>query len=119
MFRIARNLFLNDIRARNIRTAYAAESVHHTPGAVDGERVLESQLTYDAVCRFISALPEEQRSTLLLVAVEGLSYREASDILGVPIGTVTSRLARGRAALKSWVEDPPPEKDANDREIWS
>ena len=44
-------------------------------------------------------LPEEQRLAVALVLVEGLSYKEAAEVLEVPIGTVTSRLARGRAAL--------------------
>jgi DNA-directed RNA polymerase specialized sigma24 family protein len=45
-------------------------------------------------------LPEEQREAVALVCVEGLAYREAADALGVPIGTLTSRLARGREALQ-------------------
>ena len=47
----------------------------------------------------LAELPEEQRSAVALVLIEGLSYREAADILGVPIGTVTSRLSRAREAL--------------------
>ena len=49
-------------------------------------------------------LPEEQRAVILLVCVEGLSYGEVSEILGVPIGTVTSRLGRGRTALRQFVD---------------
>lgn len=47
----------------------------------------------------IGQLPEEQRQVLLLVTIEGLSYQEAADLLGIPIGTVMSRLARARLAL--------------------
>jgi RNA polymerase sigma-70 factor (ECF subfamily) len=46
------------------------------------------------------ALPEEQREALLLVTVEGLGYREAAEVAGVPLGTLMSRLARGREALR-------------------
>jgi RNA polymerase sigma-70 factor (ECF subfamily) len=46
-------------------------------------------------------LSDEQREVVSLVLIEGLSYREAADIVGVPIGTVTSRLARGREALQA------------------
>ena len=46
-------------------------------------------------------LPDEQRLAVALVMVEGLSYQEAADVLEVPIGTVTSRLARGRTALEA------------------
>jgi len=44
-------------------------------------------------------LPDEQREIVSLILIEGLGYRECSDILGLPIGTVASRLARGRTAL--------------------
>jgi RNA polymerase sigma-70 factor, ECF subfamily len=46
-------------------------------------------------------LPNEQREAVALVCVEGLAYREAADTLGVPVGTLTSRLARGREALQT------------------
>ncbi|HTI44871.1 MAG TPA: RNA polymerase sigma factor [Candidatus Nitrosotalea sp.] len=49
----------------------------------------------------IAALPEDQREVLLLIGLEGLSYQEATDILGVPLGTVMSRLNRGRNAVKA------------------
>jgi RNA polymerase sigma-70 factor (ECF subfamily) len=45
-------------------------------------------------------LPEDQREVLVLIAVEGLSYRDAADILGIPVGTVMSRLGRAREALR-------------------
>ena len=49
--------------------------------------------------RVLGELPEEQRSVVALVLIDGLSYREAASVLDVPIGTVTSRLARARDAL--------------------
>jgi len=52
-------------------------------------------------------LPEQQRIVLLLVAVEGVSYREAASILNIPIGTVTSRIARARATLVSGLDERP------------
>ena len=56
------------------------------------------------IARALSTLVEEQRSVLLLVMLEGLSYREVADIQGVPIGTVMSRLARARAHVKASLE---------------
>ena len=56
----------------------------------------------------LDRLPEEQRLAVALVLVEGLSYREAAQVMEVPIGTLTSRLARGRMALQSMLADPPP-----------
>ena len=56
------------------------------------------------IARALATLAEEQRSVLLLVTLEGLSYREVADIQGVPIGTVMSRLARARAHVKASLE---------------
>jgi RNA polymerase sigma-70 factor, ECF subfamily len=56
--------------------------------------------------RALAALPPDQRTVLLLVGLEDFGYREAADILGIPIGTVMSRLARGRARLRLLMEGP-------------
>ncbi|MGO4839215.1 sigma factor-like helix-turn-helix DNA-binding protein, partial [Rhizobiaceae sp. 2RAB30] len=53
-------------------------------------------------------LGEEQRAALHLVAIEGLSYQEAADALGIPIGTLMSRIGRARAALRELEETAPP-----------
>jgi RNA polymerase sigma-70 factor (ECF subfamily) len=66
---------------------------HHSPSA---ERTVVAQTTLAAFER----LPHEQRAILLWVTVEGLRYQEIADILGVPIGTVMSRLSRARQALR-------------------
>jgi len=58
--------------------------------------------------RALSALVDEQRQALLLVALEGLSYREIAEIQGVPIGTVMSRLARARSQIKTFLEGGRP-----------
>ena len=60
------------------------------------------------IARALSTLVEEQRSVLLLVMLEGLSYREVADIQGVPIGTVMSRLARARAHVKASLDGERP-----------
>ena len=65
----------------------------------DGEREIEMNITAAAVLRAIDRLPQAQRETILLVYGEGYSYAEAAAALGVPIGTIMSRLAAGRAAL--------------------
>ncbi|MCR6494979.1 sigma-70 family RNA polymerase sigma factor [Thermomonas sp. S9] len=54
-----------------------------------------------------SRLPAEQRAVLVLVVVEGVGYREAAAALGIPVGTVMSRLARARARLRAFAEEPP------------
>ncbi|WP_323130404.1 sigma factor-like helix-turn-helix DNA-binding protein, partial [Sinorhizobium medicae] len=54
-------------------------------------------------------LPEDQRAALHLVAIEGLSYQKAADALGVPLGTLMSRIGRARASLREMEADQPPE----------
>lgn len=95
MFRVCRNLWIDELRSRTVRGVVgdAAEP------AVDGEAVLLGEVAVREVTDAMAALPEEQRALLSLVAVEGLTYREASEVLEIPIGTVMSRLARARAAL--------------------
>lgn len=58
--------------------------------------------------RALATLVDEQRDALLLVVLEGLSYREVADAQGVPIGTVMSRLARARAQIKSYLDGERP-----------
>jgi RNA polymerase sigma-70 factor (ECF subfamily) len=60
------------------------------------------------IARALATLVEDQRSVLLLVMLEGLSYREVAEIQGVPIGTVMSRLARARAHVKAFLEGERP-----------
>lgn len=105
MFRIARNLYLNQVRDRGVRREQPyedewGETGHHT----DGERIMESRLTYGAVRQCVARLPEEQRSVLLLVTVEGMSYQEVAACLELPMGTIASRLARARLALRAMLE---------------
>lgn len=71
----------------------------------DGEAEMQARLEAKDVWQAMAALPEEQREAVALVCVEGLAYREAAAALGVPIGTLTSRLARGREALQRVLGD--------------
>jgi RNA polymerase sigma-70 factor (ECF subfamily) len=58
--------------------------------------------------RALASLVEDQRSVLLLVVLEGLSYREVAEVQGVPIGTVMSRLARARLQIKAYLDGERP-----------
>jgi RNA polymerase sigma-70 factor, ECF subfamily len=98
LFAILRSIWLNEIRSRRVREGAGfvdAENVLMT----DGAREIETNITASAVLRAIDRLPEAQRETVLLVYGEGYSYAEAATALGVPVGTIMSRLASGRAAL--------------------
>jgi RNA polymerase sigma-70 factor, ECF subfamily len=99
MFRILRNLWIDQVRRQ--RTAGVQDDIQERHDIVgsSGERETEARLTLKSVAETIDGLVDEQREVLLLVCVEELSYREAADILGIPIGTVMSRLARARKNL--------------------
>lgn len=64
-----------------------------------GEEPILSKMWLAEVQQIINGLPSEQREVLLLVCVEDLAYREVAEVLGIPIGTVMSRLARARKRL--------------------
>jgi RNA polymerase sigma-70 factor (ECF subfamily) len=99
MFRIVQTIWLDRGRRRRTRGAEIdPELVALSDHGVAARRA-EDRLTLAAVRSAVAALPEEQRSVIALVAIDGRSYREAADALGVPIGTVMSRLARARAKL--------------------
>ena len=115
LFRIARNLFLNDRRDNRRRGPHLPIDEHADSHVFDGERAAVSGIALEAVTAGLQHLPEEQRSALLLIAVEGLGYREAAEVLGVPIGTVTSRLARARITLRTQLDEPAPARAATSR----
>ncbi len=96
MFGIMKNAWLDDRRARARRgeTALPEDSGEHPAVSPD-----ETNTNLWSVSEAMSKLPEDQRLAIALVLVEGLSYKEAAEVLEIPIGTLTSRLARGRTAL--------------------
>jgi RNA polymerase sigma-70 factor (ECF subfamily) len=99
MFRITQNLWIDAVRARRVRAVVAHDPEAAEKVAIDGAREVESRLTFADTARALAELPEEQRAVVALVLIDGMSYREAADTLNVPMGTVTSRLARARMAL--------------------
>jgi RNA polymerase sigma-70 factor, ECF subfamily len=108
LFKIARNLFLNKIRADTVRRGHL-HMVQQTEQIVqDGEAAGQAKIELGRVFAEVCRLPEEQRSVLLLVAVEGMSYKDTAAITGLPIGTVTSRIARARQSLRVMVGESQP-----------
>lgn len=105
MFRIIQTTWLDRRRSAEVRLAvYGTEGLDAIEGA-DAARHIEARSTLRSVERLIALLPDEQRAVLMLVTIEGVAYREAADILGIPIGTVMSRLARARLALGQALDD--------------
>jgi RNA polymerase sigma-70 factor, ECF subfamily len=98
MYTIMRNLWIDQIRMRRTQQHDRIEAAHEVMGE-DGEALAEKNDSLAAVRRALATLPAQQRVALTLVCVDGLSYKEAAAVLDVPIGTVTSRIARGREAL--------------------
>lgn len=99
LFRILRNAWIDHVR--RVKTQGTTVDIADTPDAavVDGVRNVEALLMLRQTEAAMAELPEDQREVLVLVCVEDLSYREAAEVIGVPIGTVMSRLSRGRLAL--------------------
>ncbi len=98
LFAILRSIWLNEIRSRKIREGGGFVDAEEAL-SVDGARQIEANIFVTEVLQAISRLPEAQRETVLLVYGEGYSYAEAAGALGIPIGTIMSRLASARAAL--------------------
>jgi RNA polymerase sigma-70 factor, ECF subfamily len=108
MFGILRNAWIDETRARSRRNrVFAAEELGESVADPTAHQHAEVISVEGALAR----LPDEQRETVGLVLIEGLSYKEAAEIMNVPVGTVTSRLARGRDALQAMLgaaEDKAP-----------
>jgi RNA polymerase sigma factor (sigma-70 family) len=103
MFRIMQNAWIDEVRARERRgQTFVAEELGENVGA----STADAQIDAIAVRRAVAQLNDDQRAVVGLVLVEGLPYKEAADVLGVPIGTLTSRLARARETLQTLLEGP-------------
>jgi RNA polymerase sigma-70 factor (ECF subfamily) len=102
LYTILTNLNRNRLRSLARRPAHTSIEDNDAPdfaGPEAGGRDIE---------RALATLVEEQRAALLLVVLEGLSYREVAEVQGVPMGTVMSRLARARMQIKSYLDGARP-----------
>src|SRR6478735_2747065 len=102
LYTILTNLNRNRIRSLSRRPTLTSIEDNDAPdsaGPEAGGRDIE---------RALALLVDEQRTALLLVVLEGLTYREVADVQGVPIGTVMSRLARARTQIKSYLDGERP-----------
>ena len=97
LFKIVRNAWIDEVRSRGRREKiFMPEEAGEHVGVASMEREIDRM----SVATALGRLSEDQRMAVSLVLVEGLPYKEAAEVLEVPMGTLTSRLARGREALQ-------------------
>jgi RNA polymerase sigma-70 factor (ECF subfamily) len=99
LFRMAQNIWLDRMRAEKSHGETVDIDTAFDIVDTDGRDVTESRLTLEEVNRGIAKLAMDQQVLVALVCVDGMSYKEAAEVLGLPIGTVMSRLSRARLAL--------------------
>lgn len=99
MYRILRNIWIDDLRAARRHGPHDPidDAAHRV--ADDTHLRIEARMELSDVDRAMAALPADQREAVSLVLVEGLAYAEAAAVLNIPVGTLTSRLGRGRETL--------------------
>jgi RNA polymerase sigma-70 factor (ECF subfamily) len=112
LFTILHNQHVNDVR-RGVREG-AAIPVEEVASALTVDATAGASLQLRDLERALDRLPDEQKQVLLLVGLEGMRYEEVATILGIPIGTVRSRLSRGRETLRILMEidDDKPRRSA-------
>jgi RNA polymerase sigma-70 factor, ECF subfamily len=117
LFSIVHSVWLNEVRARQIRSHGSIQWSEDLADTVADPAACnpETHALHQQVIAAVEKLPDAQRAVMLLVAVEGLSYRETATALDVPIGTVMSRLARARLTIGESLDAPRPARCAAPR----
>ena len=108
MFAIVHTTWINEVRSRNVRSRSRSEWNDSVIESVTDPAAVtpESDLLHQQILTAVNGLPDGQREVMLLVAVERFSYKEAAQILEVPIGTIMSRLSRARQTIGALFDDP-------------
>jgi RNA polymerase sigma-70 factor (ECF subfamily) len=101
LYRIMRNLWIDTARSRVRKQAF--EAPPDEASGVGDRGGIEESMELVRIMAAMQRLPDEQREVVSLILIEGFGYREAAELLGLPIGTVSSRLVRGRTALLEMV----------------
>jgi len=99
LFRICRTTWIDTVRSRSRRSAHEGPEELAEAVGYDPLPATEAAIDLGTAMAAMQRLPEEQREVVALILIDGFGYREAAEILGQPIGTISSRLARGRQAL--------------------
>ncbi len=111
LFRITHSIWINEMRKEAVRRGGGLVAVEETDIADPSQNPEHDQLNRE-IRQQVLRLPEAQRQTVMLVYVEGYSYRDAAMILEIPLGTVMSRLATARATLGARFRDQEVKSDA-------
>ena len=98
-YRIMRNLWIDTARSRSRKEKVEAPPEEAELLGEDPRESMDASVDLARMMKAMSGLPDEQREVVALILIEGFAYREASEMLDLPIGTVSSRLVRGRMAL--------------------
>lgn len=112
LFRITHNLWISEIRRDKVRRGNGLIGIE-TVDIVDPSQDGHARLQHTELLEAVLHLPEAQRQTVALVYVEGFSYKDAAHILGIPRGTVMSRLAAARGTLTKKLRDVQGDRHAN------
>jgi len=109
LFAVMHGVFVNG--TRRVRPTESLDALAEAGGErADDSAAAESDLAVRQLREALLRLPDDQRQVVLLVGLEQLSYAEAAEVLGVPIGTVMSRLSRGRERLRQLLEGEAPDR---------
>ncbi|MCD4655570.1 sigma-70 family RNA polymerase sigma factor [bacterium] len=109
IYQIARNLFINESKKRSFRKTESLDELSEDSGLeiagedLDPEQMLERKEQQALVQEALQQLPDDQRTILILVEYQDLSYERVSQIVGCSIGTVKSRMHRARQKIKEWM----------------
>jgi len=103
VFRIIQNHWIDTVRTRRVRGEVATLDDALDVAGVDGNSAVESSMAVARMKTALNQLSDDQRAVVVMVSLEGMSYAAAAEALGIPIGTVMSRLARARATLATAV----------------
>ena len=106
LYTIMRNLWVDLVRSRSRRQRWEAPGIEAEMLGHDPTDAINASIELARVMVAMQRLPNEQREVVALILVEGFGYRETAEILQLPIGTVSSRLVRGRTALLTILGDP-------------
>jgi len=110
VYGIMRNMWIDEVRSRKLRRHDELSAASEVIGT-DGHAVAEGRITLAMVRRMLAQLSQEQRAVLMLVCVDGLTYKETAAVLSVPLGTVMSRLSRARQELHARMQAPSGSND--------